>query len=44
MSIRLLGKKSSAPNIILAVAIIALIIWLLTWLNEQGYLNIVTGT
>lgn len=43
-SVRLVGKRSSAPNIILGIAIAALVLWLLAWLSEQGYLNNLLGT
>ncbi|MDQ3015033.1 MAG: hypothetical protein M3Q73_04155 [bacterium] len=43
-SVRLVGKKSTWPNIILGIAIAALVLWLLAWLSEQGYLNNLLGT
>ncbi len=43
-SIRLVGRKSSWVNIILGIAIVALVLWLLASLADQGYLDNMLGT
>jgi hypothetical protein len=40
--VRLVGRKSNWPNVLLTIAVIALVIWLLAWAVENGYLNFLT--